>query len=349
MWFAEVNFVNQRQSRKFWNLAKKKFAGVTLQAGDRTESSGACQRKDKTNLEGSDFVTRQEFEKLTSRGVVVLDGAMGSNLREKGMPVGVCAEQWILEHPDTVLELQRAYIDAGSQIIYAPTFSANRISLAMYGLEDKVEHLNRELVALSKKAADGRALVAGDMTTTGKMLEPRGEMSYERLLEAYKEQVSVLADAGADLIIAETMLAVDETTVILDAAQAVCDLPVMCSLTLESDGSLLYGGTITEAVETLQEMGAAAVGLNCSVGPDQLAAVVRTMKQAAKIPVIVKPNAGMPVMDPRGRAHYNMKPESFALLMMRLVEAGADLVGGCCGTTPEYIRALCRCLEQLHR
>ena len=285
-------------------------------------------------------MTRQEFDDLTKQGVVILDGAMGSNLRKAGMPVGICAEQWALEHPDVILDLQGKYVDAGSRIIYAPTFSANRISLAMHGLEDQLERLNRELITLSKKAAAGKVFVAGDVTTTGKMLEPRGEMAYETLLDVYKEQISVLAEGGADLIIAETMLAVDETTVVLDAAQAVCDLPVMCTLTLESDGSLMYGGDILEAVETLQEMGAAAVGLNCSVGPDQLVAVVSSMKKVAKVPLIVKPNAGMPVIDNRGRAHYNMKPESFAHSMMRLVEAGADMIGGCCGTDPDYIRAV---------
>lgn len=285
-------------------------------------------------------MTKQEFQELTQKGVVLLDGATGSNLRKAGMPVGISTELWALEHPEVILNLQRGYVEAGSQIIYAPTFSANRIGLAMHGLADRLTELNTKLVALSKEASDGRALVAGDITTTGKVLEPNGDMTYETLIEVYKEQISVLAEAGADLLVAETMLAVDETTAVLDAAQAVCDLPVMCSLTLEADGSLLYGGHVTEAVETLQAMGAAAVGLNCSVGPDQLTAVVRSMKQVAEVPVIVKPNAGLPVMDNRGMAHYNMSPESFADSMKRLVEAGAGIVGGCCGTSPEYIRTL---------
>jgi 5-methyltetrahydrofolate--homocysteine methyltransferase len=294
-------------------------------------------------------MTKQEFQKLTETGIVLLDGATGSNLRKAGMPVGVSTELWALEHPEIIRELQKAYVEAGSQIIYAPTFSANRISLAMHGLEDRLEELNTSLVALSKEAAGGHALVAGDVTTTGKMLEPKGEMAYETLYEVYQQQIRVLAEAGADLIVAETMLAVDETTVVLDAAASVCDLPVMCSLTLEADGSLLYGGTITEAVETLQEMGAAAVGLNCSVGPDQLTAVVSSIKKVAHIPVLVKPNAGMPVMDKRGMAHYNMQPDTFAECMQPLIEAGANLVGGCCGTDPEYIRALAKSLAALSR
>lgn len=285
-------------------------------------------------------MTQQDFKQLTQQGVVILDGATGSNFRKAGMPVGVSTELWALEHPDVVLELQRGYVDAGSQIIYAPTFSANRIGLAMHGLEDRLEEINAGLVRLSKQAAGGKAYVAGDLTTTGKILEPRGDMRYDELYDVYKQQIQVLCDAGADLLVAETMLGMDETMAALEAAQAVCDLPVMCSLTLEADGHLLYGGTAVEAVETLQEMGAAAVGLNCSVGPDQLEAVVASMKAVAKVPVIAKPNAGMPAMDDQGFAHYSMSPEDFAAAMRKLVWRGARIVGGCCGTTPEYIRAL---------
>ncbi len=286
-------------------------------------------------------MTRQEFEKLAEH-VIILDGATGSNLRKAGMPVGICPETWILDHPETIIELQRAYAEAGSQIIYAPTFSGNRIALEMHGQQDRLAELNTKLVALSKEAVGDRAYVAGDLTTTGRMLEPRGNISYQELFDVYKEQIKVLTDAGADLLVAETMLDVDETLVLLDAAQAVCDLPVMCSLTLEADGSALFGGNAVEMVEQLQEMGAVAVGLNCSVGPDQLEAVVASMKAVAKVPVIAKPNAGMPVIDEKGTAHYNMDAEHFGRSMKKLIERGAGVVGGCCGTNPAYIRALAR-------
>ena len=270
-------------------------------------------------------MTKQEFESLAAQGVILLDGATGSNLRKAGMPVGICTELWALEHPEVIQKLQRAYVEAGSQIIYAPTFSANRFSLSRHGLQDRLIELNTKLIALSKEAAGSKAYVAGDMTTTGKMLEPRGEISYQELYDVYKEQLKVLQDAGADLIVAETMLAVDETIVLLDAASAVCDLPIMCSLTLEADGSALYGGSAVEMVETLQEFGASAVGLNCSVGPDQLEAVIGSMKAVAKVPVIAKPNAGMPSIDEKGVAHYSMGPEHFAASMKKLVEKGAGV------------------------
>ena len=283
---------------------------------------------------------REEFEKLTAGRTLILDGATGSELRKRGMPVGVSTELWALEHPEIVTALQRAYVDAGSDIIYAPTFSANRMGLAMHGIDDRLAEINAGLVKLSKAAADGRALVAGDITTTGKPLEPIGTLSYQALFDIYREQIEVIAGAGVDLLVAETMLGLDETVCAVEAARSVCDLPIMCTLTMEADGHLLFGGTATEAAETLEAVGASAVGLNCSVGPDQLEAVVANIRAVVQIPVIAKPNAGMPVMDDKGVAHYSMTPDAFASAMQRLVAAGAGIVGGCCGTSPEYIRAL---------
>lgn len=289
-------------------------------------------------------MTRQEFDELTKKGVVLLDGATGSNLRKAGMPVGISSEQWVLENPRVLQELQSAYVEAGSQIVYAPTFAANRISLRNFDLQDRVVELNTKLVKISRDGVGSRALVAGDLTTTGQLLEPQGNLTYDALYQAYREQIKALVDAGVDLIVAETMLGVDETVVALDAAQSVCDIPVMCSLTLEVDGTAMYGGNAVEAVITLQEMGAAAVGLNCSVGPDQLESVVANMKAVAKVPIIAKPNAGMPVINDKGEALYDMNADDFARYTKRLVEAGAGIVGGCCGTTPEYIRKLAEVL-----
>lgn len=292
-------------------------------------------------------MTKEAFEALAHEGVILLDGATGSNLTKAGMPKGISTEMWTLEHSDILIRLQKEYLAAGSQIIYAPTFAANRISLSNFGLEDRVEELNTRLTELSKKAVgNGRGLIAGDITTTGKMLEPKGELTYTELYDAYAEQITALANAGVDLLVAETMLSVDETCVVLDAAASVCDLPVMCTLTLEADGSALFGGNAVEAVETLQEMGASAVGLNCSVGPDQLEAVVRSMAKAAKVPVIAKPNAGLPVITPAGEAVYSMNAEDFAGHMKVLTEAGAGVIGGCCGTTPDYIRRLAEMLKR---
>lgn len=285
-------------------------------------------------------MTKQEFRELVQAKTLLLDGATGSNLMKEGMPRGVCSEQWVYENPQVLQKLQREYREAGSRVVYAPTFSANRISLANHGLEDKVDELNRGLVRISREAVGEQCYVAGDLTTTGKQ-----DVPYEELFEAYKEQITVLADAGVDLLIAETMLGVDEVMAVLDAAAAVCELPVMCTLTVESDGSLFFGGNIYEAVESLEQMGADAVGINCSTGPDQLVSLVKNIRERVCIPVIVKPNAGMPVIDEKGNPVYSMGAEEFARHMKTLAEAGADIVGGCCGTTPEYIRKLAEVLK----
>ena len=285
-------------------------------------------------------MTHDDFKALVSRKVVLLDGATGSQLRAVGMPVGVSTELWAYEHPEAIVALQRAYVDAGSDIIYAPTFSANRVGLEMHGAADRLAEINAGLVRLACQAADGRALVAGDFTTTGKPLEPVGTMTYQALFDIYCEHLEAVLSAEPDLLVAETMLTVDECACFVEAARSLCDLPVMVTLTMEADGHLLLGGSAVEAVETLQALGADAVGLNCSTGPDQLEAVVAAMKAVATVPVIAKPNAGMPVMDEMGQAHYSMSPEQFAAAMKRLVDAGAGIVGGCCGTGPEYIRAM---------
>lgn len=280
-------------------------------------------------------MTELEFQNLVKSGIVLLDGAMGSNLMLKGMPKGVCTEKWVCEHQDVQKEIQSAYVEAGSQIIYAPTFQANRISLANHGLENCIGELNKIPVLNAKEAAAGKALVAGDITSTGRYTE-----NYDVLLDVYKEQIALLAETGVDLLAIETMIGMDETMAAIDAAKNVCDLPIICTMTVEADGSLLLGGNIYEAVATYEAMGASAVGINCSLGPDQLVAIVQGMKNAVSIPVVVKPNAGMPFINEQGQAEYTMGPEEYAKHMKVLVEAGADLIGGCCGTNPDYISEL---------
>ena len=294
-------------------------------------------------------MTKQEFKELTGKGTVLLDGAMGTNLYRAGMPRGICAEGWILEHQEIVEKLQKEYIRAGSQIIYAPTFGANRKALSRHGLDGNLEDMNERLTAVSRRAADGKVFVAGDLSPTGMILESAGgDDTPDAVFEVYLEQVRALARAGVDLLVIETMISVEETSIALDAASAVCDLPVLCSLSLSPDGRALFGGTAEEAVETLQEQGACAVGINCGSGPDQALGAVRKMKALSRIPVIAKPNAGLPVMDGSGNAAYSMGPDEFALHMKALIEAGAGMVGGCCGTTPEYIRELKKTVDKMH-
>jgi len=286
-------------------------------------------------------MTIKQLHERLNHQPMILDGATGSNLMKAGLPRGVCNEQWILDHPQIIEQLQHAYAEAGSQILYAPTFTANRFYLAQHGLGDQVARINAELVACSRRAAPD-ALIAGDMTTLG-----RADYSYERLLEIYTEQAQALADAGVDLYIIETMMGLDETMAALEACMMVSELPVMCSFSVMGDGMLYYGGTVFDAAQQLEGFGAAAVGVNCSAGPGQMENVVRLLAEKVQIPIIAKPNAGMPVIDENGVAQYDMQPDEFGAQMKQLRRAGASLLGGCCGTDPEYIRCLCAALREI--
>ncbi|MCD7957559.1 MAG: homocysteine S-methyltransferase family protein [Lachnospiraceae bacterium] len=288
-------------------------------------------------------MTRQEFQKLT-RKILLVDGATGSNLMAMGMPRGTCTESWVLEHKEVLQNLQRAYIEAGSQVIYAPTFGANRMNLAKHGLEKNIREMNLALAGISQEVAKETPgiLVAGDVSPTGAMMEPMGNLTYERAFEVYQEQAGYLLEAGVDLIAVETMYQIEETMAAIDAIRSVCDLPVLCTVTVEADGSLFTGGDATEAAVSFEAAGADAVGVNCSVGPDQLISVIRNIHENVSIPVIAKPNAGMPLIDDKGNAIYSMSAAEFARNMKALVDAGATIIGGCCGTTPEYIREVAR-------
>lgn len=285
-------------------------------------------------------MNRKNFKKLTENKLIYLDGATGSNLMKRGMPSGVCPEKWILDHPDVLIGLQKEYIEAGSNIIYAPTFTANRIKLKEYGLEDQIEEINERLVKLSIRAAAGKALVAGDVTMTGRQLAPMGNMDFEELISVYKEQITLLDRAGVDLIAVETMMSLQETRAALIAAKEVCDLPVIVTLTFEENGRTLYGTDAVTAAITLEKLGAAAVGANCSTGPDKMISLIEQIAEVVEIPVIAKPNAGMPSLNEQGETIYGMEAGAFAQEMKALVKAGAGILGGCCGTTPAHIKRL---------
>lgn len=285
-------------------------------------------------------MTREAFRELVKNGPVLLDGATGTNLQKAGMPVGVCPEQWILENSEVLIDLQKQYVEAGTDILFAPTFTASRIKLKEYGLEDHLEEMNRKLVALSKEAAKGtNALVAGDLTMTGEQLYPLGDLMFEDLVDVYKEQAKIIAEAGADLFVVETMMSLQECRAAVLAIREVCDLPVMVSLTYNEDGRTLYGTDPVTAVVVMQSLGADAVGMNCSTGPEAMLEPIAKMAEYAAIPLLAKPNAGMPELID-GQTVFNVEPEEFAEVGKKLVEEGAAIIGGCCGTTPEHIRAL---------
>lgn len=285
-------------------------------------------------------MNKQEFQALLKDQPIFLDGATGSNLQRRGMPTGVCPEQWILEHREIMTALQREFVDAGSQIVYAPTFTANRIKLKEYGLEGQIAQMNHDLATLSREAVGNKAYVAGDLTMTGEQLAPVGKLDFEELVDVYKEQIRYLVEAGVDLLVIETMMSLQETRAAVIAAKEVCDLAVMATLTFEADGRTLFGTDAVTAAVVLESLGVAAVGTNCSTGPDRMVETVRRMAEVTSIPIIAKPNAGLPSLDADGNTVYDMEADVFGRHMRDLVLAGASVVGGCCGTTPDYIRAL---------
>lgn len=289
-------------------------------------------------------MTREKFIDFTKDHIIYLDGATGSNLVKAGMPSGVCPEQWILEHREVMLQLQKEYVQAGTNILYAPTFTANRVKLAEYHLEKNMSSMIHDLVAISKEAAASTpghpVYVAGDITMTGEQLRPMGKMELEDLIAIYKEQILCLVDAGADLLVVETMMSLAETRAALIAAKEVCDLPVIATLTFEADGRTLFGTDAKTAAVVLESLGASAIGANCSTGPAQMEGIISDMISVTMIPIIAKPNAGLPFLDENGTTCYNMEAEEFTEEMQVLVNAGATILGGCCGTTPEFIRQL---------
>ncbi len=285
-------------------------------------------------------MTRKEFQDLVRDKVIFLDGATGSNLQKRGMPNGVCPEQWILENKEVMLQLQKEYVAAGTNILYSPTFTANRIKLAEFGLENDILQINKELVAISKEAAAGKAYVAGDITMTGEQISPIGTMDFEELVDIYKEQISCLMEGGVDLLAIETMMSLQETRAAVIAAKETCDLPIIVTMTFEADGRALYGTDPLTAAVVLESLGVDAFGINCSTGPKQMAEMFAQIKNAVKIPLIAKPNAGMPMLDEQGNTVYLLEPENFVKEITALYEQGAGILGGCCGSTPEHIKAL---------
>lgn len=284
---------------------------------------------------------KEEFRELAQgEEILLLDGATGTNLYAAGMPRGISTELWNLRNPEILTRLQREYVRAGSRIVCAPTFSANEPGLGMFGLESRMEELNFALVKLSQEAVREQAFVAGDMSSIGKPLTAANNLSFEKAYDIYCRHAEVLRRSGVDLILVETLMGVEEGVAALEAVHAVCDLPVCCTLSVSADGTAIFDGNAAEAAETYTALGADAVGINCSAGPDQLEAVISTIRERTDLPLIAKPNGGLPVINARGEVHYNMSPGHFASAMQKLVERGAEILGGCCGTTPEYIRAL---------
>ena len=270
---------------------------------------------------------------------LLLDGATGTELQKRGMPGGVCAEAWILEHPETILEIQRAYVAAGSRVVYAPTFGANRVALENHGIFNQVGEFNRRLVALSREAVGDAAWVAGDLSPTGLMLYPLGNSTFEELVEIYTEQAAALEEAGVDLYVIETQMTVAEARAAVLAVRSLSRKPIFVSFTCDAAGRTLTGSDVAAVLQIMQGMEIDAFGLNCSVGPEELVPQLERLHEISRLPLAIKPNAGMPTMRD-GKAIYHCPPQQFTAAVPRMAAAGAWIFGGCCGTTPAHIEAL---------
>jgi 5-methyltetrahydrofolate--homocysteine methyltransferase len=284
-------------------------------------------------------MNKTTFREMVAEKIIILDGAFGTELQKRGMPTGVCPEQWVLEHPDSIVAIQKDYVTAGSNVVYTCTFSGNRVKLNEFGLGDQVLEINRRLALLSREAVGKAGLVAGDLSITGQFIRPFGTMPFEEVVEVYKEQVKGLLEGGVDLFAIETMTDLQEARAAIIAVKESCSLPICVTMTFDEDGRTLTGSDPVTALITLQSLGADAVGCNCSTGPETMVKFIKEMKPYAKVPLIAKPNAGLPKLV-KGKTVFSMNAAEFGGHVPALLEAGVNLIGGCCGTSPEYIREI---------
>lgn len=285
------------------------------------------------------MLTRAEFQEKITGGLRILDGATGSNLREAGMPRGCSTESWVLQHPQVLQDLQRQYAEAGSQILFAPTFQCQPIALQAQGWEADTEKINAKLVALTKEAAPN-CLVAGDITTLASFCDSWNSENIDLLVSNYRRQIRGLIDGGVDILGAETLLYPHEAEAILIAGELEGAGAMMFTFTMQSDGSLFSGTEAGPILRELEHTGAAAVGFNCVPADTMTAGLVAKLRRYVKGPLICKPNAGFPEIREDGIAHYDMTPSAFGQVITDCVQMGATLLGGCCGTKPAHIAAI---------
>ncbi len=270
---------------------------------------------------------------------LILDGATGTFMIKNGMKPGACPELFALEHPELLRDIQQQYMKAGSRALYTFTMGANALKLEEFSLSDQAQRMNKELAALTAGIAGDKAFVGGDISTTGSFLKPLGDVQFEQAVDVYKQQVKALTEGGVDFIVIETMIDIQETRAAIIAAKEVCDLPVVASMTFDAKGRTLTGTNPEAAAITLICAGADVVGMNCSTGPAEMVPLVKRMKAVSTVPLIVKPNAGMPKIV-GGETQFDLSCDEFTTYVKPLCEAGANLIGGCCGTDPCYIRSL---------
>ncbi|MBN1979169.1 MAG: homocysteine S-methyltransferase family protein [Anaerolineae bacterium] len=279
--------------------------------------------------------------RLEKGRIIVADGATGTMLLAAGLPAGTPPERWVLENPTPLLDLQRAYVEAGSDLIIACTFGANRARLGHSGLADQLVEVNQRAVQIAREAAGSQAYVAADIGPTGELMAPIGKMTYEQALEIFAEQAAALAEAGVDVLYVETMSDLNEMkAAIAGAQQAAPGIPIFATFSFDHHGRTNMGVKPEQAAEALQALGVAAFGANCGATLEMTEEAVAKMHEAApQAALIAKPNAGYPRMEGR-EVVYDATPEDMAEYAKKFIALGARVVGGCCGSTPEHVRAI---------
>lgn len=281
-------------------------------------------------------------------GPILLDGAMGTMLMEKGLEQGDPPEEWNLEHPQKIREVHRAYIQAGSQVILTNSFGGNRFRLALHHLEDRAVELNRAAAENARAEADQASrlvAVVGSMGPTGKIFAPMGELTFEEAQDAFAEQAQGLAEGGVDAFWIETMSDLQEVEAAISGIRTVSDLPISATMSFDTHGHTMMGVSPTKALETLRELHVVLVGANCGTGPEELQEAIKKMKEAnPDVHLVAKANAGIPEVE-HGEIVYSGSPQVMAKYAVEVRELGARLIGACCGSTPDHIQAMATALE----
>ena len=282
---------------------------------------------------------KREFLDRLGSNILLFDGAIGTQVQARGLKVGESPEIWNLDYPERIEEIHRMYVDAGAMLVTTNTFGGSRIMLEKSGLGDKVTEINVQAAAIAKRAADGKALVAGSVGPTGEFLQPLGTVSPEEMKEDFYNQIKALIEGGADLIIVETMSAVEEACLAVQAAREMGEMPVIGSMTFNAGKQgyrTMMGVDIPTAVNRVFVAGADVVGSNCGNGMDDFIKIVQEMRQLTDRPILAEPNAGLPKLEGE-KTVYKESPEEMASKVPMLLNAGANIIGGCCGTTPDHI------------
>ncbi|MBE0696529.1 MAG: homocysteine S-methyltransferase family protein [Anaerolineaceae bacterium] len=287
------------------------------------------------------------LERLQSGDILVLDGATGTNLQRRGLPVGVPSDLWVLDNPQAVTQLHEDFRSAGSDILLTNTFGSSRINFQRAGLVDRFEESNRQAVALLRKVVEGSAvLVGGSMGPLGEMLQPYGTLAEEDAFNAYAEQARVLSEAGVDLLVIETQFDLNEAKAAIRGAKSVTDLPLVCSFSYDRGTRSMMGVRPAQMGKELAEMGVAALGINCGRSLEDNFKALQELSQVTGLPLWFKPNAGLPHNDEAGSLVYDVTPEIMAAQVPQWIAAGARLVGGCCGTSPEHLKAIAQAVKE---